>query len=190
MIPWPWTNLKKELDKRSKDLDSGKTKTYTFEEVKDYIYNYKPTKFERAWNKVTFAVHELTWSVYRLFKPCHVKIRNSIPKRWCDLTELTLIVNFEIIKSFVEQEMHHIDWEHTKNTKEAAAWLNSSYKYITEERKELEKELELAYSAIDNASRLPYEEKYKDVIRIEEQIEDTDKKILIGLANNRGYLWS
>jgi len=190
MMPWPWTNLKKELEKRSKDLDSGKAKTYTFEEVKESIFNRKITKWERFYFDVKFRLHEMSWTVYRLFKPCHIKIRKSIPRRWCDLTELTLIVNFEIIKSFVEEEMHHIDWDHTNNTKEAAAWLKSSYKYITEERKELEKGLELAYSAIDNASRLPYEEKYKDIIRIEERIQNTDKEILIGLANNRGYLWS
>jgi hypothetical protein len=190
MLTWPWTNLKKELDKRVKEVESEEVKLYTFEEVRESILKYKPTKWESFWYGIKFRLHELCWAVYRLFKPCHSRIRKVIPKQWCDLTELTLLVNFEIIKSFVEEEMHIIDWDHSKEAKEAREWLLSSYKYITKERKEFQDDLEVAYSRIDSSAKLPYEEKYGEVIRIEEKINDTDKDIIIGLANHRQWLWS
>ncbi len=191
MLSWPWTNIKKELDKRIKEVESGEVKMYTFEEVKESILNRKPTKWEAFWFNIKFELHELTWKVYRLFKPCHSRIRNVIPRQWCDLTELTLIINFEIIKSFVEDEMDIIDWDHSEETRAAADWLRSSYKYITEERKELQDDLEIAYSRVDYADKnLPYQDKYKEVIRIEEKINDTDRDIIIGLANHRAWLWS
>jgi hypothetical protein len=191
MLTWPWTNLKKELNKRVEEVESGEAKLYTFEEVKESLFKYKPTKWERFWFNTKFGLHELTWKVYRFFKPCHSRIRNAIPKQWCDLTELTLMVNFEIIKSFVEDEMDVIDWDHSEETRAAAAWLKSSYKYITEERKELQDNLEIAYSGVDYTDKdLTYQEKYKEVIQIEEKINDTDKDIIIGLANHRAWLWS
>lgn len=191
MLTWPWTDIKKELNKRMKEVESKDAKFYTFEEVRESIFKYKPTRWEKFWNTLKFDLHDLTWKVYRCFRPCHSRIRDVIPKRWTDLTELTLIVNFEIIKSFVEDEMRVIDWEHSEETRAAAAWLMSSYKYITEERKELQDNLEIAYSRIDySVKELTYEEKYKEVIQIEEKINDTDKEIIIGLANHRAWLWS
>lgn len=191
MFTWPWTNIKKELDKRLEEASSEGAKFYTFDEVKESIFNYNPTKWEKFWFGLKYEIHELSWKIYRQFKPCHSRIRNVIPKQWCDLTELTLLVNFEIIKSFVEDEMDIIDWEQSEETKEAAAWLKSSYKYITEERKQLQDDLETAYSRVDFLDKtLAYEEKYREVIAIEEKINDTDKEILIGLANHRAWLWS
>lgn len=191
MLTWPWTNLKKELDKRVKEVETGTAKFYSFEEVKESIFNYKPTKWERFWSSLKYELHDLSWKAYRFFKPCHSRIRNAIPRQWCDLAELTLMVNFEIIKSFVEDEMDVIDWEYCEDSRAAAAWLKSSYKYITEERKELQDNLEIAYSRVDYTDKdLTYQEKYKEVIQIEEKINDTDKDIIIGLANHRAWLWS
>jgi hypothetical protein len=191
MLTWPWTNLKKELDKRVKEVETGEAKMYTIDQVRESVFNYKPTKWEKFWFGLKYDLHDLTWKVYRFFKPCHSRIRNAIPRQWCDLTELTLTINFEIIKSFVEDEMHVIDWDHSEETREAAAWLKSSYKYITEERKDLQDDLEIAYSRVDYADKdLTYQEKYKEVIWIEEKINETDKNIIIGLANHRAWLWS
>jgi hypothetical protein len=191
MLTWPWTNLKKELNQRVKEAESGEAKFYSFEEVKESIFNYKPTKWERFWSSLKYELHDLSWKAYRFFKPCHSRIRNVIPRQWCDLTELTLMINFEIIKSFVEDEMDVIDWEYCEDSRAAAAWLKSSYKYITEERKELQDNLEIAYSRVDYTDKdLTYQDKYKEVIQIEEKINDTDKDIIIGLANHRAWLWS
>ena len=190
MTIYPWTNVKKELEKRSKEIDENKVKCYSVEELESiFDKEIKMTWFESFYISVKWWFHDLVWDTYRFFKPCHQRIRKVIPKRWCDLTELTLLVNFEIIKSFVEEEMHNIDWESEPEHKKAGEWLKASYKYITETKPRLEKELSEAYKNVPKGN-IPYEEKYKDVNRIEKTIEESDKAILIGIANYRQWLWS
>ena len=190
MTIYPWTNVKKELEKRSKEIDENKVKCYSVEELESiFDKEIKMTRFESFYISVKWWFHDLVWDTYRFFKPCHQRLRNVIPKRWCDLTELTLLINFEIIKSFVEEEMDNINWESDPEHKKAGEWLKASYKYITETKPALEKELSEAYKNIPKG-KLPYEEKYKDVNRIEKTIDESDKAILIGIANYRQWLWS
>lgn len=191
MQVYPWTNVKKELEKRSKELDEDKVKCYSVEDLEASIFDRvdKMTWYESLYISIKFRFHDLVWNVYRFFKPCHQRVRKVIPKRWCDLTELTLLVNFEIIKSFVEEEMDSINWESDPEHKKAGEWLKASYKYITETKPRLEKELEEAYKNVPKG-KLPYEEKYKEVNRCENTIRELDKAILIGIANYREFLWS
>lgn len=148
-----------------------------------------------------------------IFRPCHQKLRKSVPKTWVDLSEVLEIVNFQIIKSFYEEEYLAgiVDWEGTSEKhKEFAQWLESAYKYITEERPALEKQRDDSYpdsrpfndcfkESKDSEGRrvfqyvsLPgsYEDHYGEVDRLEKLIDDKDTEILIALIKNRDYLWT
>lgn len=190
MFTWPWTNLRKELLERKKELDLGTVKTYTIEELRESISKCKPSQIESFFIRAQGNLNEFVWKVYRYFKPCNKKIRDAIPRQWCDLVDLTLIVNFEIIKSYVEEEMDSIDWQTDEKTKEVGDWLRTAYKYITEDRAQLQENLQLAYDSIDFSSKEPYNIKYESVIKVEEHIDHRDREVLINLAKYRQYLWS
>jgi hypothetical protein len=194
MKSWPWTNtlaIIKERLNLSKQEDFKTTRIVDIDDFFDSIKNRKVPFWEKIWNPIRFRTNDLVWDVYRFFNPCHKRLRKVIPRRWCDLTELTLLINFEIIKSFVEEEMHIIDWNSNDSHKEVAAWLNSSYKYITEERIQLQEEFDIALTdSSDNKRGQPYAERYAEPNRIEALIDKRDTEILIGLATHRQYLWS
>lgn len=190
---YPWTDPVKKLKKALEESKNEPTVQYNAEQFHDYLESIKNRQYpiwERAWDKLRFGFYDFVWYVYRLFKPCNQRIRKVIPREWCDLTELTLMLNFEIIKSFVEQEMSEIEWNSDEGHRAASDWLTASYKYITEDRKKLQDELEDAYSKVDYRSKCSYEEKYADVLRLENSIDEQDKSVIIGLANYRKYLWS
>jgi hypothetical protein len=147
-----------------------------------------------------------------IFKPQNERIRKAIPRTWMDITELSVIVNFEMIKSFYEDEYKAdiVDWEATEIHSEFAKWLESAYAYITKERPQLQKDLDNSYPPFkglddmfelktdENGRRLfefkddgvPYEVKYKEVNRIEELIENKDTEILTEFIKRRNYFWT
>jgi hypothetical protein len=147
-----------------------------------------------------------------IFKPQNERIRKAIPRTWMDITELSVIVNFEIIKSFYEDEYKAdiVDWEATELHSEFAKWLEGAYAYITKERPQLQKDLDNSYPPFkglddmfelktdENGRRLfefkddgvPYEVKYKEVNRIEELIENKDTEILTEFIKRRNYFWT
>jgi hypothetical protein len=147
-----------------------------------------------------------------IFKPQNTKIRNSIPKTWCDISELIVRVNFQFIKSFYEDEYKAdiVDWQATEQHKEFAEWLEKAYEYVTKSRPQLDNDLENAYPPFksveeiferipheDGTTRLylkddgiPYEVKYKDVIKIEKEIKDRDTEILTEIVKRREFFWT
>jgi hypothetical protein len=147
-----------------------------------------------------------------IFKPQNERVRKAIPRTWMDVTELSVTVNFEMIKSFYEDEYKAdiVDWEATEIHSEFAKWLESAYAYITKERPQLQKDLDNSYPPFkdlddmfelktdENGRRLfefkddgvPYEVKYKEVNRIEELIENKDTEILIEFIKRRNYFWT
>lgn len=151
-----------------------------------------------------------------IFKPFHSRLRKAIPRQWSDLTCLIVDVNFEIIKSFYEDEYSKgiVDWESDEYHKKFAKWLESSYKYITIERPDLEKQKDAAYPDINfdgmfcepekdkngNVTRRmksceerygkSYEEVYAEVHRLENLIDKTDTKILTEMIKNRDFFWT
>jgi hypothetical protein len=190
---YPWSDPVKKLKKAFEESENETPIRYNPVEFHDFIESLKHKKYpiwERVWNKIHFAFYDFVWYVYRLFKPCNQRIRKVIPREWCDLTELTLLLNFEIVKSFVEDEMDDIEWNSDDGHKRAAVWLNSAYKYITKDRVQLFKELDEAHDKVDHRCLETYQEKYADVIRIENTIDEQDKSVIIGIANYRRFLWS
>jgi hypothetical protein len=147
-----------------------------------------------------------------IFRPQNKRIRKSIPRTWTDISHLMVDVNFEMIKSFYEDEYKAdiVDWEATEHHSDFAKWLEVAYTYITKERPQLQKDLEAAYppsklfddmfkpTTDENGRKMfemiddgiPYDVKYKEVNRIEELIEDTDTKIITEFVKRRNYFWT
>lgn len=147
-----------------------------------------------------------------IFKPNNSRIRKAIPRQYSDISGLVVNVNFEFIKAFYEDEYKAdiVDWEATEQHSEFAKWLESAYTYITKERPQLEIDLNNAYPPfksfddmfkpmVDKDGKkmyeladdgIPYEVKYKEVNRIEEEIENKDTEVLTELVKRRNYFWT
>jgi hypothetical protein len=150
-----------------------------------------------------------------LFSPQNKRYRKAVPRTWCDVSGLIERVNFEFIKGFYEDEYLHgnTDWEGTGEHAVAfAKWLESAYDYITIERPQLEKDMDNAYPPLrpmeewfepcetDDKGKVrmlkmiddgeTYEEKYGEVNRLEQLIQDKDTEILTQLIKYRYFFWS
>jgi hypothetical protein len=69
--------------------------------------------------------------MHPILNPYHSKIRKSIPNEDVDISDLILKVNFEMIKSFYEDEYlnANIDWNGNKKQKAFSNWLKKNYFY-------------------------------------------------------------
>jgi hypothetical protein len=192
-----------------KDLPE-KPKSFIFK-IRNYIFQ----KYDiwDAWDLFPYS-WKMTYydKIKPIFKPENQRIRKAIPRTWIDVTELVVSVNFEFIKAFYEDEYKAdiVDWDATEQHKEFAKWLEESYEYITKIRPQLEINLQNAYPqhknfynlfkeiVDENGKRMfqmvddgvPYEVKYKDVIRIENEIENSDTEILTQIIKRRSYFWT
>jgi hypothetical protein len=192
----------KDFPKIKKSL-IGKIRSYLFE-------NYG------IWDM--FDVLPYGWRMYyydhikTIFNPNNDRIRKAIPRQYRDISGLVVDVNFEFIKAFYEEEYKAdiVDWEATEQHSEFAKWLEGAYTYITKEKPQLETDLNNAYPPHKDFSEMfkpyvnkdgkkmyefaddgiPYEVKYKDVNRIEEEIEKRDTEVLIELIKRRAYFWT
>jgi hypothetical protein len=179
------------------------------------IRSFMLEKFE-VWDVWDFFPYRFRMVYYDkinpIFKPQNQRIRKAIPRTWVDVTEMVVTVNFEFIKAFYEEEFKAdiVDWEATEKHSEFAKWLEEAYEYVTKIRPQLEIDLQNAYpphksfdemfepKTDENGRRLfqmvddgiPYEVKYKDVNRIEEEIEKRDTEVLTELIKRRAYFWT
>jgi len=199
---YPWTSkrkLAKELEEAIEEVKDV-SKLIHIKDVDDWfdqIKNRKVSWYESLWYKSQRYLHDISWSIYRWFNPCHKPVRNAVPRKWCDVTELVLLVNFAIIKEFFEEEMQNVIWDNEDNPKVVAAgkWLKKSYDYINKDREELLIKID---QAIREATDLPkevrknlsYNERYGMVNLLEEELSSRDRKVLIGLAEHRECLWT
>jgi len=147
-----------------------------------------------------------------VFRPHHVRLRKAIPRQWTDLVTVIVNINFEIIKSFYEDEYKdgYIDWSSTEEHKAFEQWLINAYRYITVERPILQSRLENSYPPTrsldemfqpftdENGRKMfrmvddgvPYEVKYKDVIYFEKLINEKDNQILKELIDKKEFFWT
>jgi len=202
MRTYPWTSknkLAQELTEALKEVkDPSKcTQIIDIDDWFDQIRNRRIPWYEKIWYSLERNFYEASWNIYNWFNPCHKPVRNAIPKRWCDAPELVLLVNFAIIKEFVEEEMDSVVWDDETRPEPFAAgiWLKSSYEYITKERAILENQHDEALNDASNMSKnernlLTYQERYGKANEIEAEIALQDQNVLIGLAKYRVWLWS
>jgi hypothetical protein len=192
----------KDFPKKNETL-FGKARSYIFE--KYGIWDALDL-FPYGW-RMYYYDHIKT-----IFKPNNSRIRKAIPRQYSDISGLIVNVNFEFIKAFYEDEYKAdiVDWEATEHHSEFAKWLESAYTYITKERPQLEIDLNNAYPPfrsfddmfkpiVDKDGKkmfemaddgIPYEVKYKDVNRIEEEIENKDTEVIVELIKRRNYFWT
>jgi hypothetical protein len=188
------------------------------EEKQSFISKIRGFLYEKygVWDFLDLFPYK--WSLYYydyikpIYKPSNERIRKSIPRTWKDVSHLMVDVNFEFIKAFYEDEYSKdiVDWNATEHHKEFAEWLELSYKWITQRRPQLQKDLENAYPPckpldemfepfVDKDGRkmfkminddIPYDVKYAEVNRIEKVIEDKDTEILTEFIKLREYFWT
>jgi hypothetical protein len=189
-----------------------------FSENKTLVFKIRSSICEKLgiWNIWDLLPYKYSMWYYDyltpIFKPKNSRLRKAIPRQWRDISSLVVDVNFEFIKAFYEDEYVDgvVDWSATEHHQEFATWLEKSYKYIVDERPELEKQKDSAYpksSSIDDMFEpttdengrkmyqmkddgIPYDVKYGEVNRIEKLIEEKDTGILIQIIKRRDYFWT
>lgn len=133
-------------------------------------------------------------NIRTIFKPQHSRIRKAIPSHWVDLDYVLIHVNFEILKSFYEDEYKDgpVDWSSDKKHKRFAKWLEGAYSYVTIERPKLLKKVEDSYPDLNivESGKKSYKELYGNVDKYEKIIFDKDTKIIYELLKNREFLWT
>jgi hypothetical protein len=151
---------------------------------------YKPTLRDRiGWfiryniiSRIPYQIREFYYNkIKTIWKPQHSRIRKAVPRHWMDLDHVLQEVNFEIIKSFYEDEYKAgiVDWEGTGgDSLEFTRWLEWAYMYITSRRKALEKQIDEAYP------------NYKLVDKLEQEMEKKDTEVLIELVKWRRHMWT
>ena len=202
MRTYPWSSKNKLSQELTEALEESKdpstikridcVETF-FEEIRN-----SKTPWYLSWKwSIEHWVHDVSWNVYRWFVPCHKPVRDAVPRRWTDCTQLILDVNFAIIKEFVEEEMNNVVWDDPDRTQvfEAGVWLRDSYEYITKERALLEEKYNEALASKDNLpletrKAMTYDQKYGEANRIEQEIADKDEQVIMGLAKHRQWMWS
>lgn len=149
-----------------------------------------------------------------IIKPQNSRYRKVIPRKWADASSLIEIVNFEFVKGFYEEEYidGNVNWDAQPEHREFADWLEAAYEYITIERPALERLRDDAYPPhisfeemfkpceIDEDGKVkkyqmvndgvPYEEKYREVNRLEEIINEKDTDVLVETAKRRHFFWT
>jgi hypothetical protein len=160
---------------------------------------------------------DLKENLRTVVSPENTEIRNAIPKKWVDISELIVQVNFAMIKSFYEKEYlnGHVDWNFNQEHKSFADWLEKVYHYITVEKPKLELDLNNAYPQVDitfeeeftpeyennnsNVYRMKsleetygktYQEVYGEVHRIEALIFSKETEILTQMVQYRDHFWT
>jgi len=143
---------------------------------------------------IPYSVRDYYWKNIRpVFKPQHSRIRKAVPKYWNDLDSILENVNFEIIKSFYEDEYlkDNVDWEGTgSEAAEFEKWLCEAYKYVTDDRLALEKAIDGAYPDENKDVNKTYKELYGKVDELEALKERQDTKYLTELIKYRHFLWT
>ena len=148
-----------------------------------------------------------------IFCPTNQKIRAAVPRSWADITSLIVNVNFAMIKQFYEDEylLGFVDWEgSSEGHKKFEEWLKEAYAYIAHKRPSLEVERDSSYPPLkplnewfeekinENGKKtylmihdeIPYEVRYKDVIRLEKEISENDTKFLKEMIEYRDFFWT
>jgi hypothetical protein len=167
-----------------------------------------------AWDLLPYRFRMYYYDYVKpIFCPRNKKVRASIPRTWADVTSLIVNVNFAMIKQFYEDEylLGFVDWEgSSEGHKKFEQWLKEAYAYVVYKRPSLEAERDNSYPPSKPFSEwfekktdengknvyqmipdeLPYEVRYKDVIRLEKEIEETDTKFLKEMIEYREYFWT
>lgn len=148
---------------------------------------------------IPYTWRDFYWrNIRTIFKPAHKRIRKSIPRDWRDLDYIIESVNFEVLKSFYEDEYKKdiVDWTSTAKHKDFANWLEKAYKYITVDRPALQKKMDDSYPDYTGielnrpTTKSTYKKLYGKVDKYENLIEKQDTELMIEIIKRRRWLWT
>ena len=179
--------------------------------IREYIY--RKYHIWDIWDLFPYRFRMYYYDHFKpIFFPNHKKVRAAVPRTWADITSMIVDVNFAMIKEFYEDEylLGIVDWEgSSEGHKKFEEWLKEAYAYAVYKRPSLEAERDNSYPPSQPFDEMfqpverdgkkfyqmkddgvPYEVKYKDVIRLEKEIEETDTKFLKEMIEYRQYFWT
>ncbi len=119
-------------------------------------------------------------------------LTKQIPSEWNDKTTLIPLINFAMVKHFVEVEdaNHLTNWAASGDgPAKFHEELKDCYDYIKNRRPQLEKELDASYPDEDTRTG-KYEIDYAETNRLELLINKEDTKYLTWIVINRDYFWT
>jgi hypothetical protein len=118
------------------------------------------------------------------------EMRNSVfPAHWQDLTETIIKFHVEAVIEFVEREkcFQKIDYSSDELHKKFEKELTEMYLYARTTRQELLQLVDEAYERVDYQK--PYQEAYKEISDIENDIKNRDLKLSQWVIENREFFW-
>ncbi len=132
---------------------------------------------------------EIKSKISSFFFPRQKWLTKKIPNTWCDKVELIPLLLFAILEDYVEGEMDRVLWDWHENHRDAEEKILKIYKYIKEERPQLQKDLEKSYPPFEG---FPLKETldFSEVHRLEALIDQRDSEAMNGIIEVRNFLWS
>lgn len=130
-----------------------------------------------------------------IFHPAHPILRKSIPRQWCDLTELIVDIGFATIKQFHEEMKNNIvDWDANEHHSQFKAWIDDAVDYIDNRRPALCDDMEKCFDGMElkfSSNRTEQERlAFKKYNEIENSINEMDTKLLKEMIEKRGFFWT
>lgn len=201
-------NTEKSLEESDKEFNK------TFKSASDLMKYLRGE--DSKWRKFTLKYY---WPAYRWIRdkiyspiyyfihPQHSELRKIIPRSYQELDVLMVEFNFTLVKSLVEKQYGGIDQlyadylavpqvggefdkELVENWNNFRQQLFNCYKYINNQRVELQKELKSVEDFELPAKEEIWEKYFSESTRIEQQIEELDSKWLLWIISNKNYFWT
>ena len=136
---------------------------------------------------------DIKYAIKCFLKPYHSDIRKAIPRKWADVSNLIVDVNFAMILSFKnEADESCVDWDYGDHRK-FKNWLDAAAKWIQEDRPAIQKQRDDAYPPHplpDHMRNWNYEQLYGEVNKLEKIIDETDSAIIKQMVDYRDYMWT
>ncbi len=140
------------------------------------------------------VVKDVRNNIKRFIRPLHPRLRKYTPHRYqqMDIPKAIIEINFAMVLDFwyeevLRDQLH--DWKEYSEISPFYNWIINSVDYIEKRRPLLVSQLDMEYDKIDYRSKIPYKIKYKEVIRIEEELKTADSRILKEIIDYRDFFW-
>ena len=189
-MTWPWTNLKKLLEKRQEEFNTEKT--YTIEEIIEEFRNRKPLPwYKKMYLHTWWRLNDCAWYLYRLWRPCHNSVRKSIPKHWIGYDELILAMNFAAFVEYYTKSYLAYDRDESLYTTEFNEWVEDTINYISVRRGRMLKKIDDTWpTEAELHDKDARKDLYARVHELEKELYDKDTEYLSGIIKHREQLWS
>lgn len=180
----------------------------------DILYPLLEVKNSFAENWKAFKQRHIIFNPYYWWDlkykiSCLVWHRNQwvidcIPRTWMDKDAVFEAILYAGLVNYVEGEkcFETVGWNHTPKAREMRKMIKKIYKWIKEDKAELEEKIHAVMPKLKHPIKFPleyedeslnnasYEKRYGKADKLRKKMDDTDNKYLIWIVLNRGYLWT